>query len=71
MIDSSRSGRGVCCLLRLVNPFHDGVEAAMAFDGVLISISEGLPQPRRFRRFRLDRYRVLGCPGLENALGCS
>ena len=71
MIDSSCSGRGDCCLFRLVDLFHDGVEAAVAFDGVPIGVSDGLPQPRRFRRFRLDRYRVLGCPGLENALGCS
>ena len=38
----------------------------MAFDRVPIGISDGLPEPRRFR---LGRCRVSGCPGLENALG--
>ena len=38
----------------------------MAFDGVPIGISDGLPQPRRFC---LGRCQVSGCPGLENALG--
>ena len=38
----------------------------MAFDGVPISISDGLPKNRRFY---LGRYGVSGCPGLENALG--
>ena len=40
----------------------------MAFDGVPIGISDGLPKNRRFR---LARSRVSGCPGLENALGRS
>ena len=31
----------------------------MAFDGVPIGISDGLPERRRFC---LGRYRVLGCP---------
>ena len=38
----------------------------MAFDGVPIGIGDGL---RKNRRFCLGRYRVSGCPGLENALG--
>ena len=38
----------------------------MAFDGVPIAISHGLPGGRRFW---LGRCRVSGCPGLENALG--
>ncbi len=38
----------------------------MAFDGVPIGISDGLPEPRRFC---LGRCRVSGCPSLENALG--
>ena len=37
----------------------------MAFDGVPIGISDGLPKPLRFC---LGRCRVSGCPGLENAL---
>ena len=37
----------------------------MAFDGVPIGIGEGLPEEGRFC---LSRYRVSGCPGLENAL---
>ena len=38
----------------------------MAFDGVQIGISDGLPERRRFC---LGCCRVSGCPGLENALG--
>ena len=38
----------------------------MAFDGVPIGISDGLPE---LRCFCLGRCRVSGCPGLENALG--
>ena len=38
----------------------------MAFDGVPIGISDGLPKNRRFC---LGRRWVSGCPGLENALG--
>ena len=38
----------------------------MAFDGVPIGISDGLPESRGFRR---SRAWVSGCPGLENALG--
>ena len=38
----------------------------MAFDGVPIGISDGLPEGRRWY---LDCSRVSGCPGLENALG--
>ena len=38
----------------------------MAFDGVPIGISDGPPEPRCSC---LDRSRVSGCPGLENALG--
>ena len=38
----------------------------MAFDGVAIGISDGLPDNRRFC---LGRCWVSGCPGLENALG--
>ena len=38
----------------------------MAFDGVPIGISDGLPEGRRWC---LDCSRVSGCPGLENALG--
>ena len=37
----------------------------MAFDGVPIGISDGLPACLHFYR---GRCRVLGCPGLENAL---
>ena len=37
----------------------------MAFDGVPIGISDGLPAGLHFCR---SRCRVLGCPGLENAL---
>ena len=50
----------------MVDLVHDGVEAALAFDGVPIGISDGFPEPRRFC---LGRSRVSGCPGLENALG--
>ncbi len=35
MIDPSRSGRGDCCLFRLVDLVQDGVEVDRAFDGVL------------------------------------
>lgn len=35
MIDLSRSSRGGCCLLRLVDLVQDGVEVDRAFDGVL------------------------------------
>ena len=35
MIDPSRSSRGGCCLLRLVDLIQDGVEIDRAFDGVL------------------------------------
>ena len=66
MVDPSCSGRGRRFLLRLVDLIHDGVEAAMAFDGVPIGIGDGLPEGRRWC---LDRSRVSGCPGLENALG--
>ena len=66
MVDPSCSGRGRRFLLRLVDLIHDGVEAAMVFDGVPIGIGDGLPEGRRFC---LGRYRALGCPGLENALG--
>ena len=38
----------------------------MAFDGVPIGISDGFLEPRRFCP---GRYRVSGCPGLENPLG--
>ena len=38
----------------------------MACDGVPIGLSDGLPEGRRFC---IDRCRVSGCPGLENALG--
>ena len=38
----------------------------MAFDGVSIGISDGLPENRRFC---LARCRVSGCPDLENPLG--
>ena len=38
----------------------------MAFDGVSIGISDGLPENRRFC---LARCRVSGCPNLENPLG--
>ena len=41
MIDPSRSGRGGCCLLRLVDLVQDGVEVDWAFDGV------GVPQDRQ------------------------
>ena len=58
MVDQSCSGRGRRFLLRLVDLVHDGVEAAMAFDGVPIDISDGLPEPRRFC---LGRCRVSGC----------
>ena len=37
-----------------------------AFDGVPIGISDGLPKNRRFCP---GRFRVSGCPGLENPLG--
>ena len=66
MVDPSCSGRGRRFLLCLVDLVHDGVEAAMAFDGVPIGIGDGLPEGRRFC---LGRCRVSGCPGLENALG--
>ena len=35
MIDPSRSGRGGCCLLHLVDLIQDGVEVDREFDGVL------------------------------------
>ena len=35
MIDPSRSGRGGCCLPRVVDLIQDGVEVDMAFDSVL------------------------------------
>ena len=66
MVDPSCSGRGRRFLLRLIDLIHDGVEAAMAFDRVPIGIGDGLPEGRRWC---LDRSRVSGCPGLENALG--
>ena len=66
MVDPSCSGRGRRFLLRLVDLIHDGVDAAMAFDGVPIGIGDGLPKNRCFR---LGRCRVSGCPGLENLLG--
>ena len=66
MVDPSCSGPGRRFLLSLVDLIHDGVEAAMAYDGVPIGISDGLPEPRRFC---LGRCRVSGCPGLENSLG--
>ena len=50
---------------RVVDLIHDGVEAAIALDGVPIGISDGLPKNCRFW---LGRYRVSGCPGLENPL---
>ena len=42
------------------------IEAAMAFDGVPIRISDDLPKNRRFC---IGCSRVRGCSGLENALG--
>ncbi len=38
----------------------------MAFDGIPIGISDGLPEGRRLCR---ARARISACPGLENALG--
>ena len=64
IVDPSRSGRGRRFLFRLVDLVHDGVEAATAFDGVPIGISEGLPEPRRFR----SRSWISGCPGLARTL---
>ena len=66
MVDHSCSGRDRRFLLHLVDLIDDGIEAAMAFDGVPIGISDGLPEPRRFC---LARSRVSGCPSVENALG--
>ena len=47
-LDPSRSGRGRRFLVRVVDLTHDGVESAVAFDGVPIGISDGLPKNRRF-----------------------
>ena len=66
MVDPCCSGRDRRFPLHLVDAIHDAVDTAIAFMGVQIGISHGLPQPRRLR---LGRCRVLGCPGLENALG--
>ena len=52
-------------LLPLEDFLYDGIEAAMAFGGAPIGIGEGLTEEGRFWR---GRYRVSGCPGLENAL---
>ena len=49
MIDPSRSGRGGCCPLRLVDLIRDGVEGDRAFDGVL----PPLKNRGRFHYFRL------------------
>ena len=45
---------------------QDTVERHGGFDGVPIGISDGLTENRRFR---LARFRVSGCPVLENPLG--
>ena len=45
---------------------HDEIEAARAFDGVPIGISDGLSEGRRLWR---GRARVSGYPSLENAPG--
>ena len=46
MIDPSRSGRGGCCLLRLVDLIQDGVEVDRGFGGVLPSLKKpGLLSP--------------------------
>ena len=66
MVDPSCSGRDRRFLLRLVDLVHDGVKAAVAFDGVPIGFSDGMPKNRRFWR---GRCRVSGCPGLDPA-GC-
>lgn len=47
-IDPFCSGRGHRFLFQLVNPIHDGVEAAMAIDVVPISIRDGSPEGFRF-----------------------
>ena len=65
-VDHSRAGQGRRFLIRLVDFIHDGVEAAMAFDGVPIDISDGLPENRRIC---LGRCLASGCHGQENALG--
>lgn len=66
MVDPSCSGRGRRFVVRLVYLIHEGVEAAVAFDGVPIGIRDGFPQPRRFWR---GRCQASGCPGLQNVLG--
>ena len=66
IVEPSCPARGRRFLVRLVDLFHDGGEAAMAFYGVPIGISDGLPKNRGFC---LGRGQVSGCPGLENALG--
>ena len=48
MVDHSCPGQGRRFLGRLVDLVHDGVEAAMAFDGVPIGISDGLPEGEDF-----------------------
>ncbi len=52
--------------LHLEHSLNDGIETAMAFNGVPIGISDSLAKNRRFR---LGNCRVSGCPSLENALG--
>ena len=47
---------------------HDDIEAAIAFDGVPIGISDGLAE---LLHFYLSHSRVSDCPGLENALGAA
>ena len=66
IVDQSYHGRNHRFLTRLRDLFHDGVEVAVAFDGIPIGISDGLPEGRRFW---LARFRGWGGPGLENVLG--
>ena len=48
MVNPSCPGRDRHFLVRFVGLIHDGVEAGMAFDGVQIGITDGLPERRRF-----------------------
>ena len=65
IVDHFAGVRGRRFLVRLVDFFHDGVEAAKACDGVVIGLRYGLAKNHRFC---LGHCLVLGCPGLENAL---
>ena len=66
MVDHVAAVGGRVLQLPLEVLLHDDIEAATAFDGVPIGISDGLPEEGRFH---LGRARVSGCPGLQHALG--